>query len=103
MIALLLAAVTFSANQGSALEITFPDEPGIKGVELAWENKRVPAFRLKDAWTSIVGVDLDTKPGEHKAEVFFTMSDGQVDKRDAVIKVIQKKYPTTQLKVDDKF
>ena len=103
MIALLLAAVTFSANQGSALEITFPDEPGIKNVEFVWESKRVPAFRIKDTWTTIVGVDLDTKPGEHKADVLFTMSDGHVDKRDAVIKVIQKKYPTTQLKVEDKF
>ena len=48
-------------------------------------------------------MDLDTKPGEHKADVLFTMDDGRVDKRQAVIQVVVKKYPTTELKVDDKY
>jgi murein DD-endopeptidase MepM/ murein hydrolase activator NlpD len=58
---------------------------------------------VEDRWTTILGVDLDTKAGEHKADVLFTMDDGRVDKREAVIKVVPKKYPTTQLKVDDKY
>jgi murein DD-endopeptidase MepM/ murein hydrolase activator NlpD len=35
--------------------------------------------------------------------VFFTMQDGSVDKREAVIQVEPTKYPTTELKVDDRF
>src|SRR5205814_2092150 len=72
-------------------------------VEVVWETKKVPAFRIEDKWTTILGVDLDTKAGEHKASVVFTMEDGRVDKRETVIKVVAKKYPTTQLKVDDKY
>src|SRR5919198_3729547 len=103
MIVLLLAAVIFSANQGSGLQLTFADESGVKSVELVWDGKKIPAVRLKNTWTTIVGVDLDTKPGEHNADVLFTMEDGRVDKRAAVIKVVEKKYPTTELKVDDRY
>jgi len=103
MIDLFLAAVIFSANQGSALQVTFPNETGIQSVDIIWGGKKVPAFRLNNTWTTIVGVDLDAKPGEHKADVLFTMEDGRVDKRDAVIKVVPKKYPTTELKVDEKY
>jgi murein DD-endopeptidase MepM/ murein hydrolase activator NlpD len=99
----LLLAVIFSANQGSALQLTFQHEAGVKSVQIIWQNKTVPAFRLNDAWTTIVGVDLDTKAGDHRADVLFTMDDGRVDKRDIVVKVVEKKYPTTQLKVDDRY
>src|SRR5215510_1178893 len=103
MIDLFLAAVIFSANQGSALQVTFPNETGIQSVDIIWGGKKVPAFRLNNTWTTIVGVDLDAKPGEHKADVLFTMEDGRIDKRDAVINVVPKKYPTTELKVDEKY
>ena len=103
MIGLFLVAVVFSANQGSAVQLAFPHEPGVKSVEIVWNNKKIPGFRINDAWSSILGVDLDTKPGEHKIDVVFTMEDGRVEKRDAVIKVVEKKYPTTELKVDDKY
>jgi murein DD-endopeptidase MepM/ murein hydrolase activator NlpD len=98
-----LAIVAFSANQGSALQLTFPNEQGIKSVEVVWGMKKIPAFRLGNTWTTIVGVDLDTKPGEHKTDVLFTMDDGRIDHRETMIQVVSKKYPTTELKVDDKY
>src|SRR5262245_34985695 len=98
MIALFLAVV-FTANQGSAIQLRFPDEPGVSACETVWEKNKVPAFRMHDTWTTILGVDLDAKPGEHKTEVLFTMDDGRVDRREAVVKVVAKKYPTTELKV----
>src|SRR5438876_2476251 len=102
MIALLLA-IAISANQGSAVQLSFPDEPGVKSVEVAWNNKKVPAALVADRWTTILGVDLDAKPGKQTADVLFTMDDGRVDRREAVIEVEVKKYPTTELKVDDKY
>jgi murein DD-endopeptidase MepM/ murein hydrolase activator NlpD len=99
----LLVAVIVSANQGSAVQLTFPNEPGVKSVEIAWNNKKVPAFQIEDRWTTILGVDLDTKPGKHPADAFFTMQDGSIEKREAVIEVEAKKYPTTELTVDDKY
>jgi murein DD-endopeptidase MepM/ murein hydrolase activator NlpD len=103
VIALLASILTFSANQGTVVQLTVPDEPGVKAVEVVWDMKKVPLFLEENAWRTILGVDLDTKPGEHKAEVLFTMTDGRVDRRPAVIQVLAKKYPTTQLKVDDKY
>ncbi len=102
MIALLLAVI-LSANQGSVVQATFPDEPGTKSVAVVWGNKTIPVFRVKEAWTTIIGVDLDTKPGEHKAQVLFRTEDGRVDKREAIIKVVEKKYPTTELTVEEKY
>ena len=99
----LLLAVIFSANQGSALQLTFPHETGIKSVEVRWERRSIPTVRVENSWATIVGVDLDVKPGEHKADVFFAMDDGRVDKREIVIMVVEKKYPTTELKVEDRF
>jgi murein DD-endopeptidase MepM/ murein hydrolase activator NlpD len=103
MITLLLAAVIFSANQGTAVQLTFPHEPGVRGVEVLWQSTKIPAFRVNNAWTTLVGVDLDTKPGEQKTDVLFTMEDGRVEKREAIIKVAEKKYPTTELKVEERF
>ena len=102
MIALLLA-LTISANQGSAVQVTIPNEPGVKSVELVWETKKVPAFQVQNVWMTILGVDLDAKPGDHKADVLLTMQDGRVEKRDAMIQVVAKKYPTTELTVEEKY
>src|SRR5206468_118172 len=76
MTMVLLAVAVFAANQGSAIQLTFANEPGVKNVEVVWESKHIPAFLIQDKWTTIVGVDLDAKPGEHKADVLFTMEDG---------------------------
>jgi murein DD-endopeptidase MepM/ murein hydrolase activator NlpD len=100
---LLLSATVFSANQGTVVQLTFPDEPGVKAVQVLWDNKKVPAFHLERKWAAIVGVDLDAKPGKHNADVVFTMEDGRLDKRQAVIDVVAKKYPTTELKVEEKY
>ena len=103
MMALLLAAVVFTANQGSVVQVTFANEAGIKAVEVAWEGKKVPAFRIDNTWTTVLGVDLDAMPGEHKVDISCTMDDGRLEKKDAVVKVIEKKYPTTELKVEERF
>jgi murein DD-endopeptidase MepM/ murein hydrolase activator NlpD len=96
-------AVVFSANQGSAVQVSVPNETGVKSVQVVWQTKTVPAFRLQDSWTTILGVDLDAKPGDQKAVAVFTMEDGRVDKRDLVVKVNEKKYPTTKLTVPDRY
>jgi murein DD-endopeptidase MepM/ murein hydrolase activator NlpD len=95
--------VVFSADQGSIVQLSFANEPGVKSVQVNWDGKHVSAYRAGNAWTTLLGVDLDTKPGDHKTDVLFTMEDGRVDKREAVVKVVAKKYPTTELNVDEKY
>jgi len=103
MIGLLLAAALTTASQGSAVRLTLPDEPGLKSVQVIWQGKQVPAFRAGGAWTTIVGVDLDAKPGAHEGKGVLTTDDGHVEKRKIVVEVRAKKFPTTPLEVDDRF
>jgi murein DD-endopeptidase MepM/ murein hydrolase activator NlpD len=95
--------VVFSADQGTIVQVSFANEPGVKSVHVNWENAHVSAYRNGNTWTTLLGVDLDTKPGDHKTDVVFTMEDGRLDKREAIVKVVAKKYPTTELKVDEKY
>jgi murein DD-endopeptidase MepM/ murein hydrolase activator NlpD len=103
VISLLLVAAIYTANQGTAIQLTFPHEPGMKTVAVMWDNKPVPAFRTGDTWTTVLGIDLDARPGERRTEMLVTMDDGRVDKREVIIKIVEKKYPTTELKVDEKY
>ena len=91
MLSFLFAALVYSTNQGSAVEIKIPN-----GSAVVWQNKTVPTFRSGDSWVTILGVDLDTKPGEHHAKIVG--GDGEV-----TINVLAKKYPTEKVSVDDRF
>lgn len=103
MIAMVLAAVLATATQGSAVRLTIPDEPHVKSVQVIWRKQHVPAFHADRAWTTILGVDLDTKAGEQRAEAVLTMDDGRVERRELAVNVVPKKFPTTQVKVAEKF
>jgi len=86
MISFLFAAEVFTASQGSAIRVKVPSEAGV-----VWRGKKVPAFRVGDSWIAILGIDLDTEPGEHRIDSEIT------------INVVAKKYPTTRVDVDDRF
>jgi hypothetical protein len=96
-----LAAIT--ANLGGAVQLRFPNEPGVAAVEAEWQQKKVPFVRVKDEWISLIGVDLDVKPGEYKVDVSYKFNDGHVEKRDEMIAVQPTEYPTTQLTVEEKY
>ena len=103
MISFLFAVAVFTASQGSAVQVKLPAEPHIKSVQVIWRSKKVPAFQAGNAWTTILGVDLDAKPGEHTTNAVLTMDDGRVERRPIAINVVAKKYPVQQLSVAEKF
>src|ERR1041385_3146116 len=103
MLDLLLAAVVFTAHQGSAVEVKLPNEPHVKSVQVIWRDEKVPAFHAGAGWTTFLGVDLDTKPGQHAAKAVLTTDDGRSETREVVINVLAKKYPTTTLNVEERF
>ena len=103
MITFLLAALIHTAAPGSAVQVKIPHEPLVKSVHVMWREKRVPAFRVEDRWTTILGVDLDTKAGDYRAAALLTMDDGSVIERDITVSVGTKKFPTVQLNVDGRF
>ena len=103
MIGFMLAAVLYTATPGSAVQLKIPNEPNLQSVHVMWREKKVPAFLVRDTWTTIVGIDLDTKPGAQRAEALLTRDDGRVDRRQITVRVRAKKYPTTSLKVAERY
>jgi murein DD-endopeptidase MepM/ murein hydrolase activator NlpD len=102
MEALLLLAGLVVA-QGQALELNYPDEPDLTGVDVRWSNRQVPFVRQGSNWSTIVGVDLDTTPGPHQVDVTFRYQDGHTRVQPEPITVNGQKFPTTELTVEDRY
>ena len=101
MLSLLLT--TWVAGQGQALEMSFPAEPGLTGVTVRWSGHQVPFIRSGDQWLAIVGVDLDSKPGDHAVDVTFAYEDGRTRVVREPVVVNAGQYPTTELQVEEKY
>ncbi len=98
-----LLAAAFTAGQGQALELHYPAEPGLTGVTVAWSGHPVPFVRRGDQWLATVGVDLDSKPGDHAVTVTFTYENASPRVIREPIIVEAQQYPTTELKVEERF
>jgi murein DD-endopeptidase MepM/ murein hydrolase activator NlpD len=103
LLTILLAVAAITATQGGAVQLRFPNEPGVTAVETEWQNKKVPFVRVGDEWVTVIGVDLDVKPGEYKTDTSFKFQDGRTEKREAIVDVSPTSYPTTELTVEEKF
>ena len=101
MLSLVLAAWT--AGQGQALQMRYPTEPGLTGVTVGWSGHRIPFTQRGDDWLVTVGVDLDSKPGDHAVDVTFAYADGRTRVVREPIIVRAEQYPTTELQVEERF
>jgi murein DD-endopeptidase MepM/ murein hydrolase activator NlpD len=97
----LLAA--FTAFQGQALELEYPNEPGLEEASIAWNGRDVPLVTDGERWLTVIGVDLDFPTGAHQAELTFRYEDGRVERREETIEVKGKNFPTTRLTVAPKY
>ncbi len=102
LLATLLLTV-FNAGQGRIVDMTFPDEAGVKSMQVVWNDKKIPVVRNGSKWETIVGIDVDAKPGDREAAVEVTFADGHTDRRSVTFKIEAVKFPTTELKVDDQY
>ena len=101
MLSLLLT--TWVAGQGQALEMSFPAEPGLTAVSVRWSGHEVPFVRSGDRWLTIVGVDLDSRPGDHAVDVTFAYEDGHTRVVSEPVMVNAGQYPTTELQVEERY
>jgi murein DD-endopeptidase MepM/ murein hydrolase activator NlpD len=91
------------AAQGQALEISYPAEPDIRSVAVQWSGHIVPFVERDGQWLATVGVDLDSRPGEHAVNVTFNYADGRSQVRREPVIVRAEKYPTTELTVEERY
>jgi len=103
LVTLLFTATVYAASQGSALFIALPEEPGMKSIQLTWDDRKIPFVHTEVKWETVTGVDLDAKPGDHTGELDVTFADGHTDKRPIILRVDPVKFPTTELTVEDKY
>jgi len=100
---LALALTAFAAAQGQALELSYPTEAGLTAVSVQWSGHNVPFVQRGDRWSTTVGVDLDSRPGDHAVDVTFRFADGTSQTRREPITVRGQQYPTTELTVEERY
>ena len=98
-----LALAAWVAGQGQALQMSYPAEPGLTGVTVRWSGHAVPFVRSGDRWLAAVGVDLDSRPGDHAVDVTFAYEDGRTRVVREPVRVNAQQYPTTELQVEERF
>lgn len=102
MLSLLLAA-GWIAGQGQALKMSYPVEPGLTGVTVQWSGHAVPFVRRGEQWIAAVGVDLDSRPGDHAVDVTFAYADGRTRVVREPVTVRAEQFPTTELQVEERY
>jgi len=100
VIAFLAAAIT--GQQGQAVRLSIPDEPGIERVEIRFQEKTIPYTHAGQEWFTVVGLDLDVKPGSYTGDVRVTRNNN-VERRSVKIDVKAVKFPVEQLQVAEKY
>lgn len=93
----------FSLMQGDALLLEYPDEQDLVSAEVQWQGKNIPLIQVEKQWSAIIGVDLETKPGEYSAIISYLYSDGSSDTRKETLQVIPKSFPVRRLTVEPRF
>lgn len=101
MLSLVLAA--WVAGQGQALQMSYPAEAGLTGVTVRWSGHAVPFTLRGERWLVTVGIDLDSRPGDHAVDVTFSYEDGRTRVVREPVEVRAEQYPTTELQVEERF
>jgi murein DD-endopeptidase MepM/ murein hydrolase activator NlpD len=89
-------------TQGQAIRLSLPDEPGIESVEIKFQDKTIPYIHAGKVWTTVLGIDLDVKPGSHSGEIRIK-KDGKTEKRTQTFTVTAGKFSIQRLKVADQY
>lgn len=101
MLSLLLSA--WVAGQGQALQMSYAVEPELASVTVRWSGHEVPFVRRGERWLAMVGVDLDSQPGDHLVDVTFAYEDGRKRTVREPVTVRAEQYPTTELEVEERY
>jgi murein DD-endopeptidase MepM/ murein hydrolase activator NlpD len=96
----LLAAIV--AQQGQAVRLTLADEPGIEKAEIRFQDKTIPYTRIGNQWTTVIGLDLELKPGSYTGDIRVTKN-GMVERRSVTVSVKKVNFPIQRLEVADAY
>lgn len=100
MNSIVIALLGLAAVQGEAVEVAVRDEPGLRAVRVEWDDRSVPFVRDGERWVTVIGVDLDTAPGEHAFVVERDYEAAGTQRENGSLVVAGKSFPTTELTVE---
>jgi murein DD-endopeptidase MepM/ murein hydrolase activator NlpD len=103
MAALSLILASLAVAQGQAVQLALPDEPGLRAVEVRWNDRSAPMVKQGSRWVSVLGADLDLPPGEYPARLTLEYADGHRNARTEAVEVAHRDFPTTRLRVAPKY
>ena len=96
---LALFLTTLTVAQGQALQVGYPNEPGLQSIMVELFEQRTSFVQTDQGWIAILGVDVDVQAGSYTVDISFTYSDGRQQSRTQTIEVLSKNFPTTELTV----
>jgi len=81
MISVAAFLATLTVVQGQALQLDYPHEAGLQGIEVMWADRRIPFARADDGWFTLIGIDVDKDPGDYPTQVSFSYAEPGVSRR----------------------
>jgi murein DD-endopeptidase MepM/ murein hydrolase activator NlpD len=94
-----------SLQPGEVVVLTIESSRPLRDVRVSAFDRSFLCFETGDPrkWAGLVGIDLDTKPGNHAATVRGRDADGKVMTVQYPLLVDSKRFPTRALTVDEKY
>ena len=100
---LAVIATALTVSQGQAVQLEYPLEPDVVAIAVSWNGNTVPFARGNTGWFTVIGVDLETAPGDYEARITVTTADGPTRTQTRIVEVESKVFPTTRLEVAPKY
>ncbi|UCF35793.1 MAG: M23 family metallopeptidase [Acidobacteriota bacterium] len=92
-----------SIQPGEVLLLTVESDEALTGVSASGFDRTFPFFPVTEhKWEGLVGIDLDVRPGSYDIAVDAKSLSGVLEKVHR-IKVLPKKFPVRELKVEPKY
>ena len=94
-----------SLQPGEVVMLTVGSRRPLHDVHVSAFGHSFPCFETANplTWTTLIGIDLDTKPGRYIVSVKALYADGQAASVDYPMPVAPKTFATRALTVDEKF
>jgi len=99
---LVISARSRSMQPGEVVVLSITNARSSDSVRVRAFNQSVPAYRDGDAWTAMIGIDLDTKPGTYPVDVESGSGSDVIDGT-YELKVLPRVFRTRRLTVNEAF
>jgi hypothetical protein len=99
---LVISARARSMQPGEVVVLSIANAERAQSVHVRAFDRSIPAYQEGDAWTAMIGIDLDTKPGTYLVDV-ESGSGAEVVRASYPLTILPRVFRTRRLTVDEAF